>query len=214
MKSAVSHPARSIGRNLTVLLFHLLLGAAKAESPDPDKELLQVDAGEAGRAYVSAASASEEVDEAQRLEQENSDLKRDLRAYRIELAKLRSKARQAEIMKEAEVSGQKALVEQLRKELAAARIEQAKSRQNLQEAHAEAGLWIQRHRATEDELAKLTLERMEGVEEKGYDLVRPQEKVVIRPAENDKRYEDLLEKLAEVSRSLSEVVTEHREAKR
>ena len=163
------------------------------------------------KTLVADQEAQAQSESAVRLKRESQLMKRELSALRLEVAKLRAAARQAEAMKNAEVSGQKALVDRLRKELATARLQQAKSRQNMEEAHAEAALRIQRLRAMEEEVAKLTLARMEAEDQAAQSQIVATPKVIIK---KDERYEDLLRRLTEVSRILNENLTDHKKAHR
>ena len=202
----------STGKKIASLVTVLSLSVAQGQGPEPGAEFLEHVIASHDKTAASSGGNVEERIATNLLKKENAQLKRELRAHRAELSKLRSNARRAEAMKNAEVSGQKALVEQLRNELAAARVKQAKSRQDLQEAHAEAGLWIQRQRATQDELAKFTLERMDAADQaKPAPVSKSKER---RPSEKERRYDELLMSLGQVAQVLTETVSEHqRESK-
>ena len=193
------------------LLSFFIVTISHAQDSLAEAEFLKAVIQSTDKTLVADQEAQAQSESAVRLKRESQLMKRELSALRLEVAKLRAAARQAEAMKNAEVSGQKALVDRLRKELATARLQQAKSRQNMEEAHAEAALRIQRLRAMEEEVAKLTLARMEAEDQAAQSQIAATPKVIIK---KDERYEDLLRRLTEVSRILNENLTEHKKAHR
>ncbi|MGJ8695669.1 MAG: hypothetical protein ACSHYF_05080 [Verrucomicrobiaceae bacterium] len=215
------------GKNLIAVLMAGMVNTGISEEVSGEAARAETEVVEAKKESMADLRVRELSERSDVLNQENEMMKRELRALRMEVAKLRAKSRQAEVMKDAEVSGQRALVEQLRDELAEARNRQAKSRQDLQEAHAEAALRIQRLRAMEEEVAKLTLERFEAedrLRQQARPVVRkpavrkPQVNVPAVPAaagpKKDERYDDLLQRLDEVTRQLGKTLEEHRKAHR
>ena len=193
------------------LLSFFIVTISHAQDSLAEAEFLKAVIQSTDKTLVADQEAQAQSESAVRLKRESQLMKRELSALRLEVAKLRAAARQAEAMKNAEVSGQKALVDRLRKELATARLQQAKSRQNMEEAHAEAALRIQRLRAMEEEVAKLTLARMEAEDQAAQSQIAATPKIIIK---KDERYEDLLRRLTEVSRILNENLTDHKKAHR